>query len=169
VTDLLVCDLDLDQDPDILCTYHKGNYLAWFQNNGTGEFGEMKIISNEQITPESVFASDLDNDGDPDILCASASDNKVLWYENDTDYSISDPNLDSRLYPNPSNGIVYLTGAEKGIARVFSSNGVLIYQISCSGKTKIDLSSQTQGIYIISFTGKSGLRLNRKVAIITSH
>jgi hypothetical protein len=166
ILDLFVDDLNLDDYPDILCTYHYGDLLVWFENNGNGSFGEMKLISSDQISPGSVYASDMDNDGDPDVICASASDNRVLWYENELDNSVSEPVHEISLYPNPSSGIIYFSGMENGIAKIFSSKGVLISQYECSGKTRIDLSSQKQGVYILNFTGESGIKLNRKIAIV---
>ncbi len=76
-------DLDGDGDMDILTASYIDDKIAWYANDGTGNFGEQQIISTDADFAESVYAADLDGDGDMDVLSASVNDNKIAWYEND--------------------------------------------------------------------------------------
>jgi len=76
--ELHMVDIDNDNDLDILTS---GNEIAWFKNDGTGNFGSKIIITPAVGIFESVFASDLDGDGDLDVLSANF-DNNIAWYEN---------------------------------------------------------------------------------------
>ncbi len=46
--------------------------IAWYENNGAGNFGAQQIITTNTNSVSSVYATDLDNDGDNDVLSASA-------------------------------------------------------------------------------------------------
>ena len=61
----------------------KDDKVAWYENDGSGNFGEQQIITTNAEEARSVYAADLDNDEDIDILSASSADNKIAWYEND--------------------------------------------------------------------------------------
>ena len=85
-------DLDGDGDQDVLCTADAefDDIVAWFENDGTGSFGEIQEIFSETFGTgaNDVFAADLDGDGDLDVLSSSNVaelfwDDKILWYEND--------------------------------------------------------------------------------------
>lgn len=76
-------DLDGDGDLDILTASYIDDKIAWYANDGTGNFGVQQIISTDADFAESVYAADLDGDGDMDVLSASVNDNKIAWYEND--------------------------------------------------------------------------------------
>jgi hypothetical protein len=76
--ELCMVDIDNDNDLDILTS---GKEIAWFKNDGSGNFGSKIIITGPVGIFESVFASDLDGDGDLDVLSANY-DNNVAWYEN---------------------------------------------------------------------------------------
>lgn len=75
-------DIDGDGDNDILSASSEDSKVAWYKNDGQGNFGNQQIISLEAIGASSVFAIDIDGDGDLDVLSASLYDNKIAWYEN---------------------------------------------------------------------------------------
>jgi hypothetical protein len=76
-------DIDNDGDPDILAASDGDNRITWYENvDGSGTFGEQKIISTEAAGANSVYTADLDGDGDQDVISASSDDNKIAWYEN---------------------------------------------------------------------------------------
>lgn len=81
--DLYVADLDNDGDMDVLSASNYDNKVAWYQNDGRGNFGVQLIISTEAAGASAVLAADLDNDGDLDVLSASGDDSKIAWYKND--------------------------------------------------------------------------------------
>jgi len=78
-------DLDGDGDMDLLSASDWENQIAWYENDGDGNFGPQQIITTNADFAQSVYATDLDGDGDMDVLSASWSDNKIAWYENDGD------------------------------------------------------------------------------------
>ncbi|KAK3238429.1 hypothetical protein CYMTET_51563 [Cymbomonas tetramitiformis] len=75
-------DIDGDGDLDVVAGCYSQDRVAWFQNDGSGNFGSMQVISTA-VAVYDMYAADLDGDGDIDVLVASYSDNKVAWYRND--------------------------------------------------------------------------------------
>jgi hypothetical protein len=88
-------DLDSDGDIDVLSASRGDSKIAWYKNDGAGNFSDQKIIATDAIGVFSVFAIDLDNDGDNDVLSASGDfDNgKIAWYENDGAGNFSGPKI----------------------------------------------------------------------------
>ena len=76
-------DIDNDGNIDVLSASINDDKIAWYQNDGSGNFGSEQIISTNADGASYVFASDLDNDGDVDVISASRNDDKIAWYEND--------------------------------------------------------------------------------------
>ncbi|HNI45785.1 MAG TPA: VCBS repeat-containing protein, partial [Chitinophagales bacterium] len=70
-------------DIDVLSASTEDDKIAWYENDGSGNFGTQQIITTVANGAISVYATDLDNDGDIDVLSASWGDNKIAWYEND--------------------------------------------------------------------------------------
>ncbi len=87
---LFSADLDKDGDLDLISGSIDINQVVWYENDGTGNFIDMKIIDPSLKFPAAFYAIDLDKDSDIDIV-ASGSEN-VVWYENDgeNDYTRHD-------------------------------------------------------------------------------
>mgnify|MGYP006282705175 FL=1 len=108
-------DLDGDGDTDVLITGEDGSdveYLAWYENQGEGAFGEVQIITTDMDGLSSLQANDLDGDGDADVLAASYSDYKLAWFENQPSTTSIDEKWVNKSprhfklhhnYPNPFN------------------------------------------------------------------
>lgn len=85
---IITADIDGDGDQDVVSGSAAGFdwYLAWYENDGTGSFGEMEVISTSNDGITSISAADFDLDGDLDILCANNTDpaftDEVKWYRN---------------------------------------------------------------------------------------
>ncbi len=81
---VFAADVDGDGDQDVLCVSRYGGdeKIVWYENGGTGEFGDQQVVTTDVGNARSVFASDLDGDDDLDVLSASALDDKIAWYEN---------------------------------------------------------------------------------------
>jgi hypothetical protein len=87
---IYAADLDSDGDLDILSTlgvddtidWRLDDRIAWYENDGTGQFTSPQVISTDVNDPQSVYAADLDMDGDLDVLSASYWDG-VSWCKND--------------------------------------------------------------------------------------
>lgn len=81
-------DIDGDGDMDVLSACSSDATarewrIAWYENDGSGNFGVQQTISIDVFQARSVFTADLDGDGDVDVLSASSRDDRVAWYEND--------------------------------------------------------------------------------------
>ncbi|MYJ96348.1 MAG: hypothetical protein F4053_12415, partial [Proteobacteria bacterium] len=75
-------DLDGDGDLDVLSALLNDNTIAWFENQGGGDFSDRREIWTDAVGPWSALVADLDNDGDLDVVSASSGDHTVAWYEN---------------------------------------------------------------------------------------
>ena len=79
--ELSLADVDGDNDLDILVVYYNDNLLAWYNNDGTGNFNDLQIIDDSPIHfTGTLCASDLNNDGNIDILVGT--DSTTNWYKN---------------------------------------------------------------------------------------
>ncbi|KGE86811.1 FG-GAP-like repeat-containing protein, partial [Phaeodactylibacter xiamenensis] len=82
-TSVYAMDLDGDGDADVLSASLNDDKIAWYENDGSGNFGAQQVITTSADGAGSVYAMDLDGDGDADVLSASSLDDKIAWYEND--------------------------------------------------------------------------------------
>ena len=78
-------DLDRDGDPDVIVSSSKNyeNTIAWYENDGKGNFREQQVAVTQFYSADKVYAADLDGDGDQDVLATFRNYDKVAWYEND--------------------------------------------------------------------------------------
>ncbi len=89
-------DMDGDGDADVLSASDGDDTIAWYENDGDGNFMPHTITSSAP-NALSVYAADLDGDGDMDVLATSYIrfidyttsssyqylNNRVIWFEND--------------------------------------------------------------------------------------
>lgn len=82
LTTVNICDIDGDDDLDIIAgNFYDGN-AYWYENiNGLGDFGPGNQFSTTNYITSLDFG-DIDNDGDIDIILSSNNDYNVIWYEN---------------------------------------------------------------------------------------
>ena len=73
-------DLDDDNDIDVLGAAMTADIIAWWENDGSGNFTKHIIASFDGAT--SVFAIDLDNDNDVDVLGAAMTADDIAWWKN---------------------------------------------------------------------------------------
>ena len=62
-------DVDGDGDIDVLSASEGDNKIAWYENDGNGNF-TTHIITTAADDAQSVYAIDVDGDGDMDVLSA---------------------------------------------------------------------------------------------------
>jgi hypothetical protein len=75
------CDLDNDNDIDVIATGVNDQSPTWWENNSSGNFTEHAIQRSAGILDFSI--GDLDGDSYIDIVGTSPSDDAVFWFEND--------------------------------------------------------------------------------------
>jgi len=82
IRSLQVKDIDGDGDMDIFST--SGLKILWNKNDGKGNFGEPKVISENSGEVESIFVEDFNNDGNMDILSVFGrsllNDGMIIYY-----------------------------------------------------------------------------------------
>ena len=66
---------------DVLSASLSDDKIAWYENDGDGNFGSQQIITTNADGATSVYATDVGMA----VLSASYLDNKIAWYENDGD------------------------------------------------------------------------------------
>ena len=77
---LQIGDIDNDGDLDAATCAYLSRKVAWFENDGKGEF-TTHIIGNDQAAYD-IRLVDMDNDNDLDVLIAGQQSKNVVWYEN---------------------------------------------------------------------------------------
>ncbi|MBD3398801.1 MAG: T9SS type A sorting domain-containing protein [Candidatus Coatesbacteria bacterium] len=77
-----VCDLDFDEDGDLLMGIDQGsNRFVWFENDGAGNFTE-HVIDPSFPQVDMGVAVDFDQDGDLDIFAGAYQSSPLKWFEN---------------------------------------------------------------------------------------
>jgi hypothetical protein len=127
-------DLDGDGDCDVLSasSYFGDNKIAWYENDGSGQFGEQRLISTKANRARSVCAADFDGDGDYDVL--STSEDKVAWYENDGSGHFSDPRVISTLIGSVDPVDLDRDGDIDVLITFFSNDKIVWYENEGSGR-----------------------------------
>jgi len=88
--EIYVCDLDKDNDPDILGASSELNSIGWWRNDGGDPvIWSEQILSDNVTLAKSVHVGDFDGDNDNDIVGVSILDNDILWWRNDGGSPIS--------------------------------------------------------------------------------
>ena len=84
---IYAADLDGSAGLEVVCS--TGDFtpaplarLAWWTNDGSGNFTAQPDIESDFEKGISVYGGDLDNDGDIDLLQAVYGDDYIRWYEN---------------------------------------------------------------------------------------
>lgn len=157
-------DIDGDGDMDVLSSSSYDHTIAWHENlNGLGTFEEQKIISNNAIDARRVYAADFDGDGDMDVLSASYLDSKIAWYENLRPLSISEnKQITVSIFPNPAINIVNINSS-------FDIRQIEVYDLLGKkiiinvGNNKIDISTLSNGLYLLKIIGKDNNHLVKKI------
>jgi hypothetical protein len=110
--DIATGDIDNDGDIDVATASYwndEEGKIAWYENDGNGNFGPQQIIEENLLRPQAVAIADMDQDGYVDVLGGiSKGDNaRVVWYKNNGDntftaniiadyatYAVHTPDLD---------------------------------------------------------------------------
>lgn len=96
----------------------------------------------------------------------SAYQNAVQWkdFKQITEYNLTEiqksaKNEEFNVYPNPSNGIIYIQSSGNSVIKIYSSSGILIKSFKSENPlTRVDISSFPSGLYIIKQQYKSEIK-----------
>ncbi len=77
------CNLDGDNDVDLLVGNGGASYFTWLENTGSQAFLAHRIAAPSVMSLSTLLTADLDEDGDVDILAAAYNADWAGWWEND--------------------------------------------------------------------------------------
>ena len=167
-------DLDGDGDMDVLSASSNDNKVAWYENDGNGNFGAQQVITTNADGARNIYAADLDGDGDLDVLSASGDDNKIAWYENEsTTLGLNDneQNNELSIYPNPTNNQINIQ-VKNGLViqkiAIYDCTGSLVKEqniVSNLGIIRIDTSQLTVATYTIKVITDKGVLIKKMIKI----
>ena len=83
----------------------------------------------------------------------SVTDSETLAFLSKSDFN---PKQDFALYPNPTNGKIYIKNNDLNMQHisVYDNLGRLVKEISSLAENNFDLSDLTDGIYLVNFTAE---------------
>ncbi len=73
-------DFDNDGDQDAVIAIF--NFIAWYPNDGDGNFGEPNPIELDMGQVFDLLAVDIDADNNVDLVVSSFGEDEVVWYKN---------------------------------------------------------------------------------------
>ena len=120
---------------------------------------EIKELPNLSLNSEIKNTAYIYFDFNPAIIT-----NTTLNINGDVGLSTQTKGL-IELYPNPSNGIIQITGVEHGQLRMLSLTGQLVYEKTYEKGEMIDLSSLNAGMYFLQMYTEKG-EFNQKVNLM---
>jgi hypothetical protein len=179
INDVLIEDLNSDGNTDIVGLDDNSPGPWIWMGYGNGQF-----LPGEQLTSllsdlYAIHLADLDGDGDPDLLASGVGiAGGVFWYENVSNISTGIPpngptdQANIRLAPNPTSGIVSITGmnADQAIDRVvvMACDGRMVMNMPIGSRTSssVDLAGLAPGTYqVVCVSGNKVIGHARLVRI----
>ena len=152
-----------------------GYYL--FRKDGDGEYRRIKLIGATAVTYTD---NALNQEGDyyyrlyayyGDLDCTSAPANRK-YYPNEFElhayYSptgIDENELQVKIYPNPTKGLVTVESEVESVISVFNPLGQCVLQQQSTGiQTNLDLQDAASGLYLIRIE-TSSRTVNKRIAV----
>ena len=152
-------DLDNDNLNDIVLssgTIGAGSDLAWFKNQGAGNFSAENIIDATQSQAYVFTVADFDNDGDLDIVSGAFNQNDLNYFENELfTLSVNNESIQKvSVFPNPVNNVIYVKGLPNTSesATVFNQIGQQIFKGFLDENNALNTTDYASGIYFIQLT-----------------
>lgn len=151
-------DLDNDGLKDIILSSGSagaGNDIVWYKSLGSGSFAAEEVIDATQSQAYVFSVADFDNDGDLDIAsCAyNQTQNDLNYFENELITLSVNAVEGSKItvFPNPTNGIIYLKGVENTAQTItiYNQFGQQVYKGAPNESEGIDVTNYASGIYFI--------------------
>ncbi len=70
------------------------------------------------------------------------------------------------VYPNPTSGVVYISGADNAKIKLFNTSGAVVAEFDQFNSGKIDLSRMQEGIYFLNIVIDNKTTLNKKISVL---
>ncbi|MCA9136933.1 MAG: VCBS repeat-containing protein [Planctomycetales bacterium] len=134
VNDVATADVDGDGDIDLLSASGRDNTIAWYSNDGNGNFTPA-IVSSNVYRAYSVATADIDGDGDLDVVSASYGDSKIYWHQNDGNQNFTDKVIGVDAYSATNVKTVDIDGDGDFdvVAAAFTDSEILWYENDGAG------------------------------------
>ncbi len=88
--EVYVCDLDKDNDMDVIGASAQGHTVTWWRNDGGNPVNWTKQnIGVSFLGARSISVADIDGDNDNDVVGAALLSNEIAWWRNDGGNPIS--------------------------------------------------------------------------------
>ncbi|HXU27115.1 MAG TPA: T9SS type A sorting domain-containing protein [Bacteroidia bacterium] len=185
---LNVADINKDGKTDIICTntgiqsissgyYPNVKTITVLLSNGTGFYPYTTFTVGEN--PGAVISDDFNNDGKPDLATANSGSYDPLSIDGNnitvllscmagvgiTNFNTGEKNFTT--YPNPAqnNFTVEVSNNDKQTLQLFDVNGKLVLTQTINGKTNIDATNLSAGVYNLNITSSNGLA-NKRLVIV---
>ena len=143
-----VADLDGDGDYGVLSASSNDDRIAWYENNGTGNFGNMQTITTGADGANSVYAADLD--GDRPIIDLGGADAELFFIDSQTDQLRFKQAMDFEQPADANGDNLY----EVEVTVTDSSGATDVQSLS------INIRNENEGPYFTSYDGNASVLLS---------
>lgn len=118
----------------------------------------IKLQTGFQAKSGSVFLAEIENCSAAQSVALEPKSNKVFAMENidKQNQYIKPPTDNFTVYPNPTNGVITITGKKTGVFTLLDVTGKELLSIKSNDNaegTKIDLTSFNSGVYFLNLNG----------------
>lgn len=79
---VVAADIDGDGDVDLASAAKDHNTIAWYPNDGHGNFPIKHVVYDQAMGAYSLVAKDVDRDGKVDLVTASNADDTIAFFRN---------------------------------------------------------------------------------------
>ena len=104
----------------------------------------------------------LDSQGEELFNSSVLSPGIFFTYQNNCDYAVEEDLASKPLvYPNPTNGLLYVDGEGTMCVSVINSLGQTIIETNVEGNATLDLSRFGSGMYFVRFETENGITVQK--------
>lgn len=85
--DISVADINSNGHLDVIVTFFDNDFVAWYPNDGFGNFGSGNIVASGLNNTRSATPVDMNNDGKTDLVIGISNGNGFYWAQNNIPFS----------------------------------------------------------------------------------
>lgn len=166
---LTSADFDGDSKIDLAIANGNKNTVSVLLGDNTGNFSSATDFT-VGLGPQSVISVDLNGDYKTDLVTANNQANSMSALLNcNATTSVSNFLVEDKIliYPNPSstNFTIETTNTEKQTLQVFDVKGNMVLSQYINGKTNIDATNLSEGVYNLNIITSDGI-VNKRLVIV---